>query len=54
MGVYCVIYIANNPTISFQSTEVVANADGTYNVTGDLTVKDVTKPAMMLVTINAA
>lgn len=45
---------ANNPTINFKSTEVSANADGTFNVTGDLTIKDVSKPVMMQVTINAA
>ena len=45
---------ANNPKITFNSTEMIANADGTFNVTGDLTVKDVTKPVMMVVTVNAA
>lgn len=45
---------ANNPTISFESTEVVANADGTFNLTGDLTIKDMTKPVMLVVTINGA
>ncbi len=45
---------ANHPTINFTSTEVTANADGTYNVTGDLTVKGTTKPVTLQVTINAA
>jgi len=45
---------ANNPKITFNSTEMIANADGTFNVTGDLTVKDVTKPVIMVVTVNAA
>ena len=45
---------ANNPKITFNSTEMTANADGTYNVTGDLTIKEVTKPVMMVVTVNAA
>lgn len=45
---------ANNPTLNFNSTEVTANDDGTYNVAGDLTVKNVTKPVVLKVTINAA
>lgn len=45
---------ANNPKISFQSTAVAANADGTYNLTGDLTIKEITKPVMLVVTVNGA
>jgi len=45
---------ANNPTINFASSEVTANADGTFNMTGDLTIKEVTKPVQFLVTVNAA
>jgi len=45
---------ANNPTITFDSSELTANADGTYNLTGDLTIKEVTKPVMLQVTVNAA
>lgn len=45
---------ANNPTITFGSSELTANADGTYNLTGDLTIKEVTKPVMLQVTVNAA
>jgi len=45
---------ANYPSLTFQSTEIAANADGTYNVTGDLTIKDTTKPAMIVVTVNGA
>jgi len=44
----------NNPTITFGSSELTANSDGTYNLTGDLTIKDVTKPVMLQVTVNAA
>ena len=33
---------AKNPAITFTSSEVAANSDGTFNVTGDLTVKAVT------------
>ncbi len=32
------------PTITFASTEIAAVADDTLRVTGDLTIKDVTKP----------
>jgi len=45
---------ANNPTINFASSEMTANADGTFNLTGDLSIKDVTKPVQFLVTVNAA
>jgi len=45
---------ANNPTINFDSSELSANADGTYDLTGNLTVKEVTKPVVLKVTVNAA
>jgi len=45
---------AKNPMASFQSTSVSANADGTYDVTGDLTIKGTSKPVVMQVTVNAA
>jgi len=45
---------ANNPTISFSSTAVSANADGTYDLTGDLTIKDQTHPVILKVTVNNA
>ncbi|MDV2687138.1 YceI family protein, partial [Alkalihalophilus lindianensis] len=35
--------IANNPTIDFRSTNITKNGDD-YKVTGDLTIKGVTKP----------
>ncbi len=35
--------VSNYPAIDFKSTGVVKNVDG-YQVTGDLTIKDVTKP----------
>ena len=35
---------ANNPTFTFTSTSVVAKGGDEYKVTGDLTVKGVTKP----------
>ncbi len=43
-----------NPTISFASTGISANADGTYALTGDLTIKDTTKPVTLTVTVNNA
>ena len=45
---------ANNPTITFDSSELAANADGTYDLTGNLTIKEVTKPVVLKVTVNAA
>lgn len=45
---------ATYPSIKFNSTEIAANSDGTYNITGDLTVKDTTKPVTLVATINNA
>lgn len=45
---------AKNPTITFASSALDANTDGTYNLTGDLTIKEVTKPVMLVVTVNNA
>lgn len=42
------------PEILFQSTTITAADDGSYTVVGDLTIKDVTKPVTLNVTINAA
>ncbi|GAA4867582.1 YceI family protein [Serinicoccus chungangensis] len=36
--------VENYPTMTFTSTEVTAVDDGTLRVTGDLTIKDVTRP----------
>ncbi len=46
--------IATYPQMMFKSTGVTANDDGTYDMTGDLTIKDMTKPVTLTVTINAA
>ena len=46
--------VANNPTATFNSTAVAANGDGTFDVTGDLTIKGTTKPVTMQVTVNNA
>ncbi|MBX2884025.1 MAG: YceI family protein [Granulosicoccus sp.] len=45
---------AKYPSIKFNSTSIAANDDGTYNITGDLTVKDTTKPVTLVATINNA
>lgn len=45
---------ASHPNMTFQSTAIEAAGDGAYKVTGDLTVKDVTRPVELSVTINAA
>ena len=37
------------PTLRFRSTKVEPARDGTWNVTGDLTVRDVTKPVVLAV-----
>jgi polyisoprenoid-binding protein YceI len=38
------------PTITFKSTAWTKTGDDTYEVTGDLTIKDVTKPVVLNVT----
>jgi len=43
-----------NPAITFSSKSVTANGDGTYALMGDLTIKGMTKPVTLDVTINAA
>lgn len=43
-----------NPTISFASSAIAANDDGTYALTGDLTIKEITKPVTLTVTVNNA
>jgi polyisoprenoid-binding protein YceI len=41
---------AKFPTATFKSTAWVKTGDGTYDVTGDLTIKDVTKTVVLHVT----
>lgn len=43
-----------NPAITFNSKSVTANEDGTFALMGDLTIKGMTKPVALDVTINAA
>lgn len=43
---------ATYPEITFRSTRVEAAGDGRLRVTGDLTVRDTTRPAVLDVTVN--
>ena len=43
---------ANFPQASFKSTSVKANGDGKLAITGDLTIKDITKPVVLVASIN--
>lgn len=45
---------AKYPNITFKSTKVEAAGEGKLKVTGDLTVKDQTKPVVLAVTLNKA
>ena len=45
---------AEFPTITFESTKVKATGDGTFDVTGDLTILGKTKPVTLATTINKA
>ena len=42
--------VEHYPTITFRSTKVTAAGDGEYKLTGDLTIKDITRPVTFLVT----
>jgi len=42
---------AKYPTITFQSTKVDRNNDGTLKITGDLTIRGVTKTAVLTATL---
>lgn len=46
--------VTAHPEITFSSTTIADAGDGAYKVTGDLTVKGMTKPAELNVAINAA
>lgn len=45
---------AKHPQITFTSTKIVATGDTTFDVTGDLTIKGITKPVTLAATINKA
>jgi len=46
--------VARYPTITFQSTKVERNNDGSLKVTGDLTIRGVTKSAVLTATLPKA
>lgn len=46
--------VANHPTIRFQSTQVAAAASGKWTVTGDLTIRGLTRPVVLQVTFEGA
>jgi polyisoprenoid-binding protein YceI len=41
--------VAQYPTITFKSTKIAKTGDGTYDMTGDLTIRGVTKPVTLKV-----
>jgi len=45
---------AQHPLVTFKSTKVEAAGEGKLKVTGDLTIKGITKPVVLDVTINKA
>ncbi|MEM9622682.1 MAG: YceI family protein [Pseudomonadota bacterium] len=45
---------AQYPEITFTSTSIKQTADNTFDVTGNLTIKDITKPVTLATTINKA
>jgi len=45
---------AKYPTATFKSTKVEATGEGKLKVTGDLTIKGITKPVVLDVTLNKA
>ncbi len=45
---------AKYPTITFKSTRITSTGDNTYDVTGDLTIKGITRSAVLATTINKA
>lgn len=45
---------AKHPDITFNSTKVEAAGDGKLKVTGDLTIKGITRPVVLDVTLNKA
>ena len=44
----------SHPTITFESTGITKTGDTTFDVTGDLTIKGITKPVTLAATINKA
>ena len=46
--------VATHPSISFESTGVKMNSDTTASITGNLTIKGITKPVTLEATLNKA
>jgi len=46
--------VAKYPTINFQSTKVERNNDGSLKITGDLTIRGITKTAVLTTTVPKA
>lgn len=44
--------VENYPKMTFKSTQITRTGDNTYKVTGDLTIRDVTRPVELDVTFN--
>lgn len=42
--------VENHPKMTFKSTKIVKTDDGEYDLTGDLTIRDTTKPVTLKVT----
>jgi len=47
-------HVENHPTMTFRSTGVRSAGDGEWDVTGDLTIRDVTKPVVLHVEFEGA
>ncbi len=45
---------AEYPTITFESTKIEATGENTFNVTGNLTILDTTRPVTLAATVNKA
>ncbi|MEL6870766.1 MAG: YceI family protein [Pseudomonadota bacterium] len=46
--------VAKFPTITFEATSITSTGDSTMDITGDLTMKGITKPITLNATINKA
>lgn len=46
--------VENHPTMTFKSTSIVNNGDGEYDVTGDLTIRGVTRSETFAVTFEGS
>ena len=46
--------VANHPNITFKSTAIEMTSDATAKITGDLTIKGITKPVVLDATLNKA